>query len=153
MLTRREIGQSPAKSASVYAVKCGSRGYAYKDRLVGQAKVKFWARKVRITEEHLEHEQRGIGIAVGYVVYGYLPFGHVIVLEPKLGLVLSYEMEGYRVVVGLVLSYKRDGYRVVVGWLEGLYDGGGQYPEVVKCLDPSTMDNEIRREKTRRISP
>ncbi|GKD72078.1 hypothetical protein Tco_1330360, partial [Tanacetum coccineum] len=33
--------------------------------------------------------------------YGYLPFGHVIVLEPKLGLVLSYEMEGYRVVMGL----------------------------------------------------
>nr|GEX19591.1 RNA-directed DNA polymerase, eukaryota [Tanacetum cinerariifolium] len=38
--------------------------------------------------------------------YGYLPFGHVIVFKPKLGLVLSYEMEEYRVVVGLVLSYE-----------------------------------------------
>nr|GEX13201.1 NBS-containing resistance-like protein [Tanacetum cinerariifolium] len=36
------------------------------------------------------------------------------------GLVLSYEMDGYRVVVGLVLSYEMEGYLVVVGWLKGL---------------------------------
>ncbi|GKA75543.1 hypothetical protein Tco_0781921 [Tanacetum coccineum] len=42
---------------------------------------------------------------------------HVIVFGLKLGLVLSYEMDGYRVVVGLVLKYEIEGYLVVVGWL------------------------------------
>ncbi|GJW18427.1 hypothetical protein Tco_0025863 [Tanacetum coccineum] len=64
---------------------------------------------------HEEHEHES-----DEVVYGYLSFGHVIVFGLKLGLVLSYEMDGYRVVVGLVLSYEMEGYLVVVDWLEGL---------------------------------
>nr|GFD17442.1 hypothetical protein [Tanacetum cinerariifolium] len=54
---------------------------------------------------------------------GYLPFGYVIVFRLKLGLVLSYEMDRYRVVVGLVLSYEMEGYLVVVDLLEELEDG------------------------------
>ncbi|GKA73066.1 hypothetical protein Tco_0779282 [Tanacetum coccineum] len=52
--------------------------------------------------------------------YGYLPFGHVNVFEPKLGLVLSYKMDGYRVVVGLVLSYEMEGYLATVNWLSAI---------------------------------
>ncbi|GJR79165.1 ribonuclease H-like domain-containing protein [Tanacetum coccineum] len=60
------------------------------------------------SEDHEEHEDKS------EEGYGYLPFGHVIVFGPKLGLVLSYEMDRYRVVVGLVLSYEIEGYLVVV---------------------------------------
>ncbi|GJZ98901.1 hypothetical protein Tco_0671354, partial [Tanacetum coccineum] len=39
--------------------------------------------------------------------------GRVILLEPNLGIGVDLKMEGYRVEVGLVLSYNRMGYRIV----------------------------------------
>nr|GEW05140.1 RNA-directed DNA polymerase, eukaryota [Tanacetum cinerariifolium]GEW05149.1 RNA-directed DNA polymerase, eukaryota [Tanacetum cinerariifolium] len=56
-----------------------------------------------------------------------------------LGLLLSYEMEEYRVVVGLVLSYEMEGYRVMVGWLEGL----ARKPKLYAILAKKFMETDV----------